>query len=443
MALPAAEARRQLERMLAIAKQVAKGADVELELEHEASGHTRFACNEISTAGEVERMSLSLRLSFGQRSAAVRFTQLDPDSLRAAAVRCSAMARVAPEQPERMPLLGPQRYPQLAAVDPQLRAASASLRAQAAADAIRRAEAAGQVIAGFLEHGHQSLSIANSAGLWGHQERTRGSFDCTARTPDGTGSGWAGGQSNRWADFDVAGLTAIAIDKAARARSPKRLPPGRYSVVLEPAAAGELLSVLVSALDERSADEGRSFFSKSGGGTRVGERLWPESIELDADPSDPALCRRPWSRELLPLTAARWIEAGKLSRLPRSRYWAAHKQQQPLAEPAGLRFRGGDSSLAQLVGGVQRGVLITRFWYLNFLDPNTLLCTGLTRDGTFLIERGEIVGPVNNFRWNESPHTLLKNCDGLSASVIAPGFELRVPAIRSHEFNLASVSEAI
>ena len=88
-------------------------------------------------------------------------------------------------------------------------------------------------------------------------------------------------------------------------------------------------------------------------------------------------------------------------------------------------------------------MLITRFWYLNYLDPNTLLCTGLTRDGTFLIERGEVVGPVNNFRFNESPHTLLKNCDGLGPSVIAPGFELRVPAIRSHEFNLASVSEAV
>jgi predicted Zn-dependent protease len=145
----------------------------------------------------------------------------------------------------------------------------------------------------------------------------------------------------------------------------------------------------------------------------------------------------------LPLSAASWIDQGKLEKLPVSRYWAKHQNGTPIAFPNAFELAGGNETLAELVAGVKRGVLITRFWYLNYLDPNTLLSTGLTRDGTFLIERGEIVAPVNNFRFNESPHTMLKNCDGLTKSVIPPVFDVRAPALRTHEFNLASVSDAV
>lgn len=444
MAYARAEARRQIDRILGICQKAAPGADVELELRHKHSGHTRFACNEVSTAGEIEALKLELRLSYGQRSAATQISQLDDVSVHAAAQRGGRMARIAPEQPERVPLLGPQTYvAPRGAVDGALRGGSAALRAEAAKTAIARAEAAGVVVAGFVENADRSMSIANSAGLWGHHEWTRGSFDCTARTTDGTGSGWAGSHSNRWSDLDVAAYAARAIDKALKARAPRHLDPGRYTVVLEPAAVAELFGAMTESFSARSADEGRSFFSKPGGGTRVGEALWPSTIAVRSDPADIALSFPPWNGESLPLSAATWIDKGKLEKLPVSRFWAKHQSGTPIPFPNAFELLGGNETLAELIAGVKRGVLITRFWYINYLDPNTLLSTGLTRDGTFLIERGEIVAPVNNFRFNESPHTMLKNCDGLTKSVIPPVFEVRVPALRTHDFNLASVSDAV
>ncbi|HET6334008.1 MAG TPA: TldD/PmbA family protein [Polyangiales bacterium] len=444
MAFTQAEARRHVERIVGIAKKAAPGADVEVYMRHTQRGQTRFAVNEVSTAAEVEVLKLELRLSYGLRSAAVRVSQLDDVTVRDAAVRGARLAKIAPEQAERQPLLGPQKYlmPQ-GTVDGALRGASAALRAEAAKVAIMRAEADKVVIAGFVDHEDTSVSVANSAGLAGYFEYTRGSFDCTARTQDGTGSGWAGSHSNRWADLDVAAYASTAIDKAVKARAPRRLDPGRYTVVLEPAAVAELLGAFVESLKLRNAQEGRSFFSRPGGETRIGETLWPSSITLRSDPADVALPFAPWNDESLPLSAAAWIEKGKLERLPVSRYWAKQKSLAPIPYPRAFELAGGSETLAQLIAGVKRGVLITRFWYLNYLDPNTLLSTGLTRDGTFLIENGEIAGPVNNFRFNESPHTMLKNCDGLGKSLIPPVFDIRVPALRTHEFNLASISEAV
>jgi predicted Zn-dependent protease len=444
MAFTPAEARRQIDRVLSISKKAAPGADLELYLQHSQRGHTRFAVNEVSTAGEVEVVRLELRVSYGLRSASVRVSQLDTATLDGAAERGARLAKIAPEQVERQPLLGPQTYAvPRGTVDGALRGASAALRAEAARLAIARAEANKVVIAGFVEHQDTSVSIANSAGLSGYFEFTRGSFDCTARTPDGTGSGWAGSHSNRWSDLDVPTYAATAIEKAIQARAPHRLEPGRYTVVLEPAAVAELLGPLVESLQLRSAQEGRSFFSRPGGETPVGETLWPSAITLRSNPADVALPVAPWSSESLPLSAATWIDQGKLERLSISRYWAKQKNLVPVPYPRVFELVGGDETSAQLVAGVKRGVLITRFWYLNYLDPNTLLSTGLTRDGTFLIENGEIAGPVNNFRFNESPHVMLKNCDGLGKSVIPPVFDLRVPALRTHDFNLASISEAV
>lgn len=444
MAFAQPEARRHVDRILGIAKRATAGADVELSLRHTQRGQTRFAVNAVTTAAEVETIKLELRVSYGQRSAAVSVSQLDAGTVREAAERGARLAKIAPEQPERMPLLGPQKYQvHPGTVDSALRGAAPALRAEAARAAIARAEASKVVIAGFVEHADTSASIASSAGLSGFFEHTRAGFDCTARTPDGTGSGWAGSHSSRWADLDIANHAATAIDKAVKARAPRKLEPGRYTVVLEPAAVAELLGAMVESLHLRTAEEGRSFFSKPGGETRIGETLWPGLITLRSNPADVALPSVPWSGESLPLTAATWIDTGKLERLAVSRYWAKQKNLAPFAYPRTFELAGGDATPAQLVAGVKRGVLITRFWYLNYLDPNTLLSTGLTRDGTFLIENGEIVGPVNNFRFNESPHTMLRNCDGLANSVIPPVFEARVPALRTHEFNLASISEAV
>jgi predicted Zn-dependent protease len=213
-------------------------------------------------------------------------------------------------------------------------------------------------------------------------------------------------------------------------------------VVLEPAAVASLLLFLRSSLDARRADEGRSFFSKAGGGTRIGEKLFPEAITLRSDPTDAQLAVAPFDREGLPLQPTAWIEKGTVRALTYGRYWAQKQGKPATGQPDGWILDGGTASREELVKGVARGVLITRFWYLRWIDQQTVLATGLTRDGVFLIENGAVTRPVNNFRFNESPVQMLARCDAMSPAVVTEG-GVRVPALRTHEFNLASISEAV
>src|SRR4029079_19741977 len=186
-------------------------------------------------------------------------------------------------------------------------------------------------------------------------------------------------------------------------------------------------------------------------------KLFPDTITLSSDPADAGLGSPPFDTEGFPLATTRWIDKGVLTGLPYSRYWAKKQGKPPTGRitgggpgggggGAGWVLDGGTASRDELIKGVQRGVLITRFWYLRPLDPQTLLATGLTRDGVYLIENGSIAHPVNNFRFNESPVQMLSRADGLGMAAIPSGVEggaLRVPSVRTHEFNLASISEAV
>jgi predicted Zn-dependent protease len=259
------------------------------------------------------------------------------------------------------------------------------------------------------------------------------------------------------ADLDAGALAKVADDKATASASPKKLDPGRYTVILEPAAVGSLLAFLTNSLDARRADEGRSFFSKR----KPGDKLFPETITLRSDPTDAALGALPFDIEGFPLAPTRWIDKGALTGLPYTRYWAKQQGKKPTGRIGGFgggggggggaggigwTLDGGTATREELIKGVQRGVLITRFFYLRALDPQAILVTGLTRDGIYLIENGAITHPVNNFRFNESPIQMLTRCDGLGATAIPSGNEggaVRVPVLRTHEFNLASTSEAV
>jgi predicted Zn-dependent protease len=301
-------------------------------------------------------------------------------------------------------------------------------------------------VAGFYEHESGLVALASSTGLRAFHPKSEASFTLTARTPDGSGSGWAGAESHRAADLHAEELARVAIDKAVRSQKPRPLAPGHYTVILEPAAVAELLSFLLHSLDARSADEGRSFFAKPGGGNRLGEKLFPDLISLRSDPTDKDTPGAPFTEEGLPLKPRSLIDKGVVSSLSYSRYWAQKQGKEPTGRPTVAHLLPGRGKTADLYSGVQRGVLITRFWYTRWVDPQSLLITGLTRDGVFLIENGQVTAPVNNFRFNESPVTMLKNADVLTEQTVrAPnsGMLIRVPALRTHDFNLASVSEAI
>ena len=437
------EARALLAKVIALAKKT-PGADAIASLSSAHSGNTRFAVNEITSSGDIETQDLSVTIKLGKRSATATTNQLDDRSIADAVARAARMAKLSPENPESMPPLGKQTYKAAkASRDNATATLGPEPRAKAAGTAIASATSAKVTIAGFYDHSARSRALATSAGLSAFHTWTSAGFTCTARTTDATGSGWAGGSSHRAADFDASALAKIAVDKAVKSAKPTKLDPGRYTVVLEPAAVADLLGFLTGAFDARRADEGRSFFSKAGGGTRVGEKLFPDFITLRTDPTDPQLETTPFDAGGFPIAPTTWVDKGVVKALAYDRFWAQKQGKQPTGSPQGWILDGGKATREELIKGVKRGVLITRFWYLRWIDPQTILITGLTRDGVFLIENGEVTRPVNNFRFNESPVQMLGKCDALTPSVVAPQGRIRVPALRTHEFNLASISEAV
>ena len=446
--IDAAAAKKQLDKILGIAKKLAPGAEITASLGSSRTANTRFARSELTSNGDVTQTTLELSVAFGKREASVTTNQLDETSVRLAIEQAARLARLSPEDPERQPVLGPQRYVTVkGAFDKATAGLGAVERATAAAAAIDAGTVAGTTdrldVAGFYEHTAGGRARATSAGLFAFHAATRASFSTTCRTADATGSGWAGAWSRAAGTIDAGELARVAADKARRSAKPRALAPGKYQVVLEPAAVDELLGFLAGAMNRRTADEGRSYFSKPGGGTRLGEKVLPAHITLTSDPADPDLPTAPFAGDGLPLARTTWIDKGTIANLQCSRFWAAKHGLAPLGRPGAWRLAGGSAaSVDDLVKGVKKGVLITRFWYTRWVDPRTMLITGLTRDGVFLIENGAVTAPVNNFRFNESPLVMLGNSDALTTRVWQTPGGL-VPALRTSEFNLASVSDAV
>ncbi len=220
-----------------------------------------------------------------------------------------------------------------------------------------------------------------------------------------------------------------------------------YTVVLEPQAVANLIPLLGGAFNGRNADEGRSPFSKAGGGTKVGEKIADERVTIYSDPSDPDLLGQPFDNEGLPIQRRVWVEKGILKNLTYSRFWANRQGTQATGGggggfPGGLKMVGGTKSLDELIAGTARGILVTHFFYIRALEPRTVLLTGLTRDGTFLIENGKITRSLKNFRWNESPLFMLNKIDEIGRAERTDTGQM-MPAIRALNFNFTSLSDAV
>lgn len=238
-----------------------------------------------------------------------------------------------------------------------------------------------------------------------------------------------------------------AIDKARRSRNPVAIEPGRYTVIFEPEATANLVGLMRNAFQARTADEGRSVFSRAGGGTRLGEKIMDQRVTMYSNPADPRVLASPFDNEGLPLGAHTWIKDGVLSELSYSRYWAQKQGKTANGGAGGFRMAGGSDSLESLIAGTERGVLVTRLFYLRPLDQRTLMYTGLTRDGTFLVENGKISRAIKNFRFNDSPLFMLNNLEGIGESVRTAGGEggpgIAMPPIKVRDFNFASLSDAV
>lgn len=412
--------------------------------------NTRWADNGISTSGDSSNDGVNISSSFGRRTGSSSTNILSEEGLRRAVDMSERIARLSPEDREFMPELDPQTY----------RPVPAFFEGTANVDPVRRAEAANVCIeaarrgnlttAGYLSIRAGSNAVANNKGLFGYHRATAFAMTNTVRTQGGTGSGWAGTSHNDWGRARPAELAETAARKAQASQNAVAIEPGRYTVVLEPTAVANLLGLMVFAMQARGADEGRSFFSKRGGGNKIGEQIVDPRITITSDPWDPDLLAAPFGGEGLPNRRMTWVENGIVRNLIYDRYWAQQKGVEPTGFPAGVRVNGGEQSLEDLIRGTERGVLVTRFWYIRPLDPRTILYTGLTRDGTFLIENGRVTRPVKNMRFNESPVTMLNNLDGMGRSIRVSAGEsgdignaIMVPPIRTRDFNFQSVSDAV
>jgi predicted Zn-dependent protease len=411
------------------------------------AGHLRFAENGPTTSAEVERRTLALTAAIGMRHAAASTEDLSPAGVARLAEDVVARARLTPEDPEYVPEAPPQKYPPVPSFDPGVAAIDPAKRAALVKPVLDAAVQGELVAAGLMRDDLLEETRLSSTGAFGTRRATRVELSATLRRRDGSASGWAGSGGVHLADVDPQKVASRAAQKAKGWREPRELPPGAYTVVLEPAALGALFPPLRQSIDARAAEEGRSAFSAPGGKSRVGEALFSPAVTVVSDPQDPVVPGTPWAEGGLPARRVRYIEAGVLKELNRSRYWARKTGTQPTLDGGTLRLVGGSLSLEELIGKVDRGLLITRIWYVRMLDPQRIGVTGLTRDATFLIEGGRIAGAVKNFRFNQSLVDLLRDTVALgreeSALALELSFGAALPPALVKNFHMSSISEAV
>ncbi len=433
------EARAIIDR----AVKLSKADEIQVNLSSGDEKNVRFADNRITTSGSSNDTSVRVYSAFGQKHAVATSNDLSAEGLERVVRQSEALARLAPENPEALPLLGPQSYTTVATHFASTARATADMRARAAAAAIDAAKKAGDVTAaGILITTNGSNAVGNHKGLFAYRESTSADFSTTVRANDGTGSGWGGANHPDWAQLDFKGASETATAKARLSRNPTPIEPGQYTVILEPQAAGDLVSLLANALDARLADEGRSPFSKAGGETRVGEKIVDERVTFLSDPADPQLLGSTFDNEGMPLRREVWVENGVLKTLSYSRYWALRQNSLVTGSANSLKMVGTEQTTEQLIASTERGVLITRFWYIRPVNPRTMLFTGLTRDGTFWIENGKIARSIRNMRFNESPLFMLNKLDAIGRA-IRLGNGLVMPALKVRDFTFSSQSDAV
>jgi predicted Zn-dependent protease len=404
-------------------------------------GNIRYARNAVSTAGQISTMSLGVSSTFGKKTGSATINEFDDASLQKVVKRAEELAMLAPENPEFMPLLGPQTFAESNTFNAKTAAMTPDTRAEMVGKSLSVSKAAGLDAAGFLENSTRFNAIMNSKGLFAYNKGTDVSFSVTVRNKQGTGSGYIEQGFNDLDKMDTLALSKIAASKANGSAGAKAIEPGKYTVILEPLAASDILSNMFRGFDARSADEGRSFMSKKGGGTRLGEQLFSENVNIYSDPMNTEIPSSTFTGEGLPVKRTQWVEKGIVKNLSYSRYWAAQKNVEPIPFSRSVIIEGGTQSLEDLIKSTEKGILVTRFWYIRSVDPQTLLLTGLTRDGTFYIENGEIKFPIKNFRFNESPVIMLNNVEALGKPV-RTGSGL-IPPMKIRDFTFTSLSDAI
>lgn len=393
---------------------------------------TRFANNAITQNVARTDTVLTVKAAYGHQVGVAKVNTLTADAIRDAVERAEDIARHAAPDTEHMPLVEPCRVPEVAAWDESVAEASPGLRAEAIRQAIERVEAQGLTAAGSFATEAGFTALLNSRGHFAYHRETDARFVCTAIGPDS--SGWASTSSFKLDAVDAGSVADRAAERAVASAHPEAIEPGPTTVILEPAAVGELLAYLAWSLDAKAADEGRSAFTG-----KLGARIGVPGVTLSSQPDHPVCPARPFDGDGMPAPTVDWIRDGELANLAHTRYWAKQAGRSYTGMPANLIMTGTQTPVSQLIADTSDGVLVTRFWYIRFVDPMKLLLTGMTRDGLLRIKDGKIVGGLRNMRFNESPLRVLANIAVIGAAEPVAGYGRGLmPALKVESFAFSS-----
>ncbi|WP_093801489.1 metallopeptidase TldD-related protein [Streptomyces sp. Wb2n-11] len=433
-----------------------------------SSANLRWAGNALTTNGVTRGRTLTVIATVdgarGTASGVVSRSAVTTDELEPLVRAAEAAARAAGPAEDAQPLVsGVPASPDFTDAPAETSSGVFADFAPALGEAFARARAGGRELYGFANHEVTSTYLGTSTGLRLRHDQPNGTLEINAKSPDRTRSAWAGYSTRDFKDVDPAVVDAELAKRLGWAERRIDLPAGRYETLLPPTAVADLLIYQLWSAAARDAAEGRTVFSRPGGGTRVGETLSELPLTLRSDPNEPGLESAPFVvahtsgddssvfDNGLPLTATDWMRDGRLEHLVTTRH-SAGLTGLPVAPAIGnlILDGGGGRSLEEMVADTERGLLLTCLWYIREVDPATLLLTGLTRDGVYLVENGEVTGEVNNFRFNESPVDLLSRTAeaGRSEKTLPREWgdwftRAAMPALRVPDFNMSSVSRGV
>lgn len=421
--------------------------DVEAIVTSDDHALTRFANNAIHQNVAEHTNHLSVRVVIDGRTARASTNRLDAAGIRSVVEEAIAITRLTEADPELLPLAEAATYPKPNRFYAATAQATPEERARTVAEAIAVLENAGQTAAGIYSTGSSSFSIMNSHGLFASHAETMARFSITAMAADS--SGWAKESACYHGDLKPLDLALRASRKAANSQAPRELSSGRYTVILEPAAVLDLVGQMFGDFSATAIRDGRSFLND-----RIGQKVFGENVTIYDDCLDPLQSGAPFDGEGVPRRCLQLVDHGVIREIAYSRQAAATAGIDPTGHgfplpneygeaPANVTILGGSSTLAEMVRSTPRGILVTRLWYIREVDPYQKIFTGMTRDGTFLIENGEVACGVRNFRFNQSLIELLSQVEALSIPVRASGeetFDMVVPALKAHGFHFTEVT---
>lgn len=405
-----------------------------------AGGTSRFANNQITQNVNTRRMALTISVAFGQKSGSAGTTDLSPESLEETLRRAERIAQVTPEDPEYLPPLPPQRFPILPTYREETAQVGPAERFERVRVATELCAAENLEAAGVVAAYTSAVGLAASSGLRAYEQRTRAEFSITATGPDSTG--WAKNTRRSIDDLDVEAMTRRAIQKAKWSANPRAIPAGKMTAILEPSAVQGMVGPLIGNFHAKSYLRGTSALAN-----RLGERIIDERLTLANRPDHPAALSSGFAFNGLPNDRQTYIDRGVFGRLNYDRFTAKEAKVAPTYGFDAVHLASTETAgetVEDLIASTARGVLVTNFWYIRYVNRRDITLTGMTRDGTFLVEDGQIVGGLFNFRWHESPlraFNQLDACTSPTDAIATAGSKMILPAMRVGDFNFSSVSK--